>query len=149
MLELQVSGDKILSERVAQHRAGFEGAQGVEQIERQAFDVSRFVGLGIHVDVEASARIALVADAVEPRRENCGGQQIRIDRAVGEAELEAAGIGIRIMWVRLLPDQLIMFGDHVAPESVGGALMRLYELTVGLVIAARASALPITPPMKL
>jgi hypothetical protein len=52
------------------------------------------------------------------------------------------------MWVRLLPDQLIMFGDHVAPESVGGALMRFYELTVGLVIAAIASALPITPPMK-
>src|ERR1700684_351090 len=103
MLELQVRGDKIFSERVAQHRAGFEGAQGVEQIERQAFDVSGFVGLGVHVDVEASARIALVADAV----------------------------------------------DHVAPESVGGALMRLYELTVGLVIAARASALPITPPMKL
>ena len=34
-----------------------------------------------------------------------------------------------------------MFGDQVAPESVGGALMRLYELTVGLVMAHRASAL--------
>ena len=44
------------------------------------------------------------------------------------------------MWVRLLPDQLIIFGDHVAPESVGGALMRLYELTVGVQMAASAGA---------
>src|SRR5882757_6261387 len=43
----------------------------------------------------------------------------------------------------------MVLGDHVAPDSVGGALMRLYEFTVGLVIAASAPAECITPPMKL
>ena len=49
--------------------------------------------------------------------------------------------GTRTMCVRLLPVQVTLLGDQVAPESVRGALMRLYELTVGLVIAASASAL--------
>src|SRR6266436_957849 len=33
--------------------------------------------------------------------------------------------GMRIIWVRLLPDQVTALGAQVAPESVGGALMRL------------------------
>ena len=35
------------------------------------------------------------------------------------------GSGMRTMWVRLLPDQVTVFGAHVAPEAVTGALMRL------------------------
>jgi len=42
----------------------------------------------------------------------------------------------------------MVFGDQVAPESVGAPLMRLKELTVGLVIAHNASALCNTPPMN-
>jgi hypothetical protein len=48
--------------------------------------------------------------------------------------------GTRTMCVRLLPVHVTVLGDQVAPERVRGALMRLYELTVGLVIAASASA---------
>ena len=33
--------------------------------------------------------------------------------------------GTRTMWVRLLPVQVTVFGDQVAPDSVRGALMRL------------------------
>ena len=56
---------------------------------------------------------------------------------------------MRIMCVRLLPAYVMVFGDQVAPESVGGALMRLYELTAGLVIAVSPAAECMTPPMKL
>jgi hypothetical protein len=41
-----------------------------------------------------------------------------------------------------------MFGDQVAPDSVGGALIRLYEFTTGLEMAHIASAECMTPPMK-
>src|SRR5258708_12935244 len=58
------------------------------------------------------------------------------------------GAGTRTMWVLLLPVQVIVFGAHVAPDSVRGALMRLYEFTVGFVIAARAEACLMTPPRK-
>ncbi len=44
------------------------------------------------------------------------------------------------MCVRLLPVHVTVFGAQVAPDIVRGALMRLYELTVGLVIAANAEA---------
>ena len=57
--------------------------------------------------------------------------------------------GTRTMCVRLLPVHVTVFGDHVAPESVRGALMRLYEFTVGLVIAAMPSACFMIPPRKL
>ena len=83
--------------------------------------------------------------AAEDRRR----QQIRIGGAVGEPELEAlaardadhmravvAGIGHGV-------------GDHVAPDNVTGALMRLYEFTVGLVMAQMSPAEFINPPMKL
>ena len=38
------------------------------------------------------------------------------------------------------------FGDQVAPESVTGAVMRLNEFTVGLVMAQISSAAAISPP---
>src|SRR5260221_2372577 len=59
------------------------------------------------------------------------------------------GSGMRTMWVRLLPAYVIELGDHVAPESVGAALMRLNEFTVGFHSAHRASALCSTPPRNL
>ena len=52
------------------------------------------------------------------------------------------------MWVRLLPVKVTVFGDQVAPESVTGALMRLKEFTVGLVMAQISCAAAISPPTK-
>ncbi len=52
------------------------------------------------------------------------------------------------MCVRLLPPQLTVLGDHVAPDSVTGALMRLSLFTAGLVSAHKASACAISPPRR-
>merc|ERR1719502_1773042 len=53
------------------------------------------------------------------------------------------------MCVLLFPVQLIVFGDQDAPDSVGAELMRLYELTVGFVKAAKPGACLTMPPIKL
>ena len=43
----------------------------------------------------------------------------------GSRSSKRPGPGTRTMWVRLLPVQVTVFGDQVAPEIVRGALMRL------------------------
>ena len=83
------------------------------------------MAFGVHVDVEALAGIALVADAVEAGGQHRRLQQIGIGRAVGEAELEAAGIGNADHVRAVVAGIGDVFGDQVAPESVRGALMRL------------------------
>jgi hypothetical protein len=42
---------------------------------------------------------------------------------------------LAVAFYLLFPVHDTVLGAHVAPELVGGALMRLYELTVGLVMA--------------
>ena len=53
------------------------------------------------------------------------------------------------MCVLLFPVHVTVFGAHVAPDVVRGALILLYEFTVGFVIAAIAVACFMIPPRKL
>jgi hypothetical protein len=60
-----------------------------------------------------------------PRGDDDRLQQVRVGRAIGQAQFEPARPGTRTMWVRLLPVHVTVLGAHVAPDSVRGALMRL------------------------
>ena len=53
------------------------------------------------------------------------------------------------MCVCLFPAKVTVLGAQVAPDEVTGALMRLYEFIVGLVIEQISAACSIRPPSKL
>ena len=93
-LQLQVGGDRRpRRRRLLQHARAVERAQRIEQVERQPLGVLHRMALGVHVDVEALAGIAPVPDAVEAGGQERGLQQVGVGGTVGEAQLEAAGVG--------------------------------------------------------
>src|SRR5688572_20470297 len=77
-LHPDIGVDEGIAELLAHHLAGIREAQRVEKIERQLAAALHRVPLGIHVDVEALARITLVVDAVKARRNDARLQQIGI-----------------------------------------------------------------------
>ena len=91
-LELDVAGNEI-AELLGHDRRGLQRADRIEQVERQLLAGLYGVAVGIHVDVEARARVAIIGDAVEAGGEQPGLQQIGIGGTIGEADLEAAGFG--------------------------------------------------------
>jgi hypothetical protein len=93
VLELEIGGDEGLAQAFAQDRRCLECPERIEQIEWQALGIFHGVAVGIHVDIEPGARIALLLDTFQARDQHGGLQGVRIGGAVGEAELEAAGIG--------------------------------------------------------
>ncbi|VDC19000.1 hypothetical protein XINFAN_00047 [Pseudogemmobacter humi] len=72
---------------------GVEGADGVEEVERQFRRVLDQVAVLVHVDVRARARIGVGADAVEAGGKDHRLHQVRVRGAVGQAQLEAARAG--------------------------------------------------------
>src|ERR1700737_541078 len=62
ILELGVGAGETFTQARTQYRARLEGSQRIEKVERQAPGALGLVAVGVHVDVEAFARIALVAD---------------------------------------------------------------------------------------
>src|SRR3954447_10021750 len=57
MLELRVAGDQLVAEARARHSASLEGADRVEQVERQALEVRVVVAVRVHVAFEPGTRI--------------------------------------------------------------------------------------------
>src|SRR4051794_32349866 len=49
MLELGVAGDQLLAEARARHNASLEGADRIEQVERQALELRVVVAVRVHV----------------------------------------------------------------------------------------------------
>src|SRR4051795_8994841 len=71
-LELAVGVDELVAEAGAGDLGAVEGADGVEEVERQLAGVLGLVALGVHVDVEPPARVAAARDAVEAEHEGGG-----------------------------------------------------------------------------